>query len=60
MMDPNAAWKQFLLAAAEHERDEAMKALENLEEWMIKGGHPPDGINPFTIYNLLTWIYLGS
>jgi hypothetical protein len=51
-MDPNATWKRFLDACDSADFHEAQDALEDLCEWLTKGGFPPDGIPRNAIYYL--------
>jgi hypothetical protein len=54
-MDPNACWQRFLDACADDE-EEARFAIEELAGWLRRGGFPPNGINPHTVYALDRWI----
>ena len=40
-MDPNQAWLDLADAIACNEWQSAEEIAENLDEWLMKGGHPP-------------------
>jgi hypothetical protein len=40
-MDPQAAWDEVLLALAEDHLAEAGDRARGLEEWLFRGGFPP-------------------
>jgi putative DNA-invertase from lambdoid prophage Rac len=40
---PTSAWKRYLAALVEHERDHAYQALNSLQHWLDLGGGPPAG-----------------
>ncbi len=41
-MDPNACLKEALDAMTDGDLDGAASALENLHDWIERGGFPPD------------------
>lgn len=41
-MDPNATWDDIQAAIYEGQAHEAVAPLEDLIEWIKKGGFPPD------------------
>jgi|LSQX01.2.fsa_nt_gb hypothetical protein len=57
-MDPNACWQRFLDACAEDNHHEALEAICDLSDWILrKGGALPDGVkNPNTIHSLVVFI----
>lgn len=40
-MDPTACLKRFLEACEDRDREEAADALEDLHNWIVRGGHLP-------------------
>jgi hypothetical protein len=44
-MDPNATWKAIEDAIYEGEAAQAAPLIEDLIEWMRKGGFPPSELN---------------
>ena len=55
-MDANACWQRFLDACAEDDHDEAFNAVNDLSNWLFKGGTSPDDIDPETVHNLATFM----
>lgn len=55
-MDPNATLANFLDACADQDRETALETLENLQEWISRGGFLPTVAKDWKDFSELSWL----
>lgn len=55
-MDPNACWQLFLDACGLADLDSAVNAIQDLTDWLEKGGPSPHQVSADAVYHLRDWL----